>query len=115
MRIALDELGGEYVHQSDLRRLPLDYLKVDRGALAGSEDEEYRSWLLEGIVMAGQDLSLPVIATGVESHEELTKLQSLGCAMAQGFYLGRPAAAADAESLFQSKLPAAPATAPPQG
>ena len=111
VRIALDDLDGEYVHHSELHKMPLDFLKVNRSALAAG-DEDYRTWLLEGIVRIGQDLSLPVIATGVASYEQLTTLKELGCAMAQGFFLGRPAAADELEELFESRLPTQPASAP---
>ena len=41
VRVAIDDFGGSgYAYHSDLRRLPLDFLKVDRSSLAASEDEE---------------------------------------------------------------------------
>jgi EAL domain-containing protein (putative c-di-GMP-specific phosphodiesterase class I) len=70
--IAIDDFGGSgYAYQSDLRLLPLDFLKVDRSSLASSEDEDYRTWLLEAILIVGRDLSLTVIATGIDSVEQL--------------------------------------------
>ena len=47
VRIALDDFGSAYAAHADLQQLPLDYLKVDRGSLAASDTEDYRSWLLE--------------------------------------------------------------------
>ena len=47
--------------------MPLDFLKVDRSSLAASDDEDYRSWLLEAILIVGRDLSLTVIAKGIET------------------------------------------------
>jgi EAL domain-containing protein (putative c-di-GMP-specific phosphodiesterase class I) len=111
VRIAIDDFGSSgYARHSDLRRLPLDFLKVDRSSLAASDDEDYRSWLLEAILIVGRDLSLPVIATGVETYEQMTTLQAMGCPMAQGFFIGRPTPADAVESLFDSDLPTAPAT-----
>ena len=71
--------------------MPLDFLKVDRSSLAASEDEDYRSWLLEAILIVGRELSLTVIAKGIETHEQLTLLQAMGCTMAQGHFMGKPA------------------------
>ncbi len=55
--------------------MPIDFLKVDRSSLAASEDEDYRSWLLEAILVFGRDLALTVIAKGVESQEQLSALK----------------------------------------
>ena len=51
VRIAIEDFGSAYAHHSDLRRLPLDFLNVDRGSLASSDDEDYRSWLLQAILV----------------------------------------------------------------
>jgi diguanylate cyclase (GGDEF)-like protein len=109
--IAIDDFGGSgYAHHSDLRRLPLDCLRVDSGSLAASEDEAYRSWLLESILLVGRDLSLTVIATGIETAEQMASLQALGCTMAQGFLLGKPTPVDAVEGLFVAGFPAAHAT-----
>jgi predicted signal transduction protein with EAL and GGDEF domain len=109
--IAIDDFGGSgYAHHSDLRRLPLDCLRVDRGSLAASEDEDYRSWLLESILLVGRDLSLTVIATGIETAEQMASLQAVGCTMAQGFLLGKPTPVDAVEGLFVAGFPAAHAT-----
>ena len=55
--VAIDDFGGSgYAHQADLRQLGLDSLRVDRSSLAASEDESYRTWLLEAIMLVGRDL-----------------------------------------------------------
>jgi diguanylate cyclase (GGDEF)-like protein len=108
--IAIDDFGGSgYAYHSDLRRLPLDFLKVDRSSLAESGDEDYRSWLLEAILIVGRDLSLTVIAMGIETHEQMTDLQAMGCTMAQGFFMGKPTPADAVESLLTADFPTAPA------
>jgi diguanylate cyclase (GGDEF)-like protein len=107
VRIAIDDFGGSgYAYHSDLRRLPLDFLKVDRSSLAASEDEDYRTWLLEAIMIVGRDLSLTVVAKGIESFEQLSALQGMGCAMAQGTLMGKPVPANGIENVLGVKLPA---------
>jgi EAL domain-containing protein (putative c-di-GMP-specific phosphodiesterase class I) len=91
VRIAIDEFGSGYAHHSDLQKMPLDFLKVDRGSLAATDDEDYRTWLLQAILIVGRDLSLPVIATGIDTQEQVATLQAMGCPMAQGPFLGAPA------------------------
>ena len=91
VRIAIDDFGGSgYAYHSDLRRLPLDFLNVDRSSLAAADDEDYRNWLLEAILIVGRDLSLTVIAKGIETFEQMTTLETMGCTMAQGLFMGKP-------------------------
>jgi diguanylate cyclase (GGDEF)-like protein len=104
--IAIDDFGGSgYAHQADLRQLPLDSMRVDRSSLASSEDEDYRSWLLEAILLVGRELSLTVVATGIETHEQMATLQAIGCTMAQGALIGSPAPADAVASLLAVELP----------
>jgi EAL domain-containing protein (putative c-di-GMP-specific phosphodiesterase class I) len=111
VRIAIDDFGGSgYAHQSDLRQLPLDSMRVDRSSLAASEDEDYRSWLLEAIMLVGRELSLTVVATGIETHEQMATLQAIGCTMAQGALMGSPTPVDAVASLFEIDLPAERAT-----
>jgi diguanylate cyclase (GGDEF)-like protein len=113
VRIAIDDFGGSgYAYHSDLRRLPLDFLKVDRSSLAASEDEDYRTWLLEAIMIVGRDLSLTVIAKGIESLEQMSALQTMGCTMAQGALMGKPVPATSIETVLVSRLPIVRADAP---
>ncbi len=100
MRIAIDDFGSGYAYRADLQQMPIDFLKVDRGSLDAGEDEDYRSWLLEAILVFGRDLSLTVIAKGVESQDQVDALQAMGCTMAQGFFLGEPVAAEGVGGLF---------------
>ncbi len=112
VKITVDDFGNAYAYRSDLQRLPLDSLKVDRSSLAASDDEDYRSWLLEAILILGRDLSLAVIAKGVETYDQMAALQSMGCAMAQGFFIGEPIGADAVEGLFATARQSAPVPAP---
>jgi diguanylate cyclase (GGDEF)-like protein len=106
VRIAIDDFGGSgYARHSDLRQMPLDVLKVDRNSLAASEDEDYRSWLLEAILVFGRDLSLTVVATSVETEDQMATLQALGCTMSQGPFTGKPTSVDAVEGLFGAELP----------
>jgi diguanylate cyclase (GGDEF)-like protein len=112
VRIAIDDFGNGYAYRSGLQQMSLDYLKVDRSSLAEADDEDYRSWLLEAILSFGRELSLTVIAKGIETQEQLSTIDAMGCTMAQGFFLSKPIPLDAVESLFDVRLPAAPATAP---
>jgi diguanylate cyclase (GGDEF)-like protein len=109
-RIAIDDFGGGYAYRSDLQKMPLDFLKVDRGSLAASEDEDYRHWLLEAILVFGRDLSLTVVAKGIETAEQVSALQEMGCTLAQGHFFGEPLPSEALERLFAGGVPTVRAT-----
>jgi diguanylate cyclase (GGDEF)-like protein len=106
VRIAIDDFGNGYAHRSDLQKVPIDFLNVDRSALAMSDGEDYRSWLLEAILAFARDLSLTVIAKKIETPEQMSAAQEIGCTMAQGFFMAGPTPADAVESLFEADFPA---------
>jgi diguanylate cyclase (GGDEF)-like protein len=114
VRFAIDDFGNGYAYRSNLEKMPLDYLKVDRSSLAASDDEDYRSWLLEAILHFGRDLSLTVIAKGIETREQLANIQAMGCTMAQGFFLGEPLPFGAVEGLVSADSQTAQAAPPSQ-
>jgi EAL domain-containing protein (putative c-di-GMP-specific phosphodiesterase class I) len=89
--VALDDFGTGYASLSHLQRMPVDVLKIDRTFVAALDDGGHSSDLLEAILGVGRSLSLKVVAEGIERPEQLSALTTMGCEMAQGFYLGRPA------------------------
>jgi diguanylate cyclase (GGDEF)-like protein len=103
VRIAIDDFGNAYARRSDLQRLPLDFLKVDPSELASSDDEDYRNWLLEAILILGRDLSLSVIAKGIETEEQMARLKVMGCRLAQGYFMGEPTPTSAVEGVLSSR------------
>jgi diguanylate cyclase (GGDEF)-like protein/PAS domain S-box-containing protein len=91
-RVGLDDFGTGYSSLSYLRRLPIDFLKVDRQLIADVHSDSQARAIVGAIVTMAQALGLDVIAEGVEDHAQATVLQDLGCEYAQGFLYGRPAA-----------------------
>jgi diguanylate cyclase (GGDEF)-like protein len=112
VRVAINDFGSAYANHSDLQRLPLDFLKVDRSSLAATDDEDYRKWLLEAILVLGRDLSLTVVAKGIETEEQMITLHAMGCALAQGPFMGAAAPAKAIEGLFDAKPAAEPGELP---
>lgn len=103
VRTAIDDFGNAYARRSDLQRLPIDFLKVDPGELAASDDEDYRTWLLEAILSLGRDLSLTVIAKGIETEEQMTRLKVMGCSLAQGYFMGEPTPTSAVEGVLSAR------------
>lgn len=85
--LAVDNFGAGYSSLSELRRFPLDTLKIDRSVVSelhGSPDEMRR--VLSSVVSLGHALGLTVSATGVETAQQLMYLRKMGCDTAQGHY-----------------------------
>jgi diguanylate cyclase (GGDEF)-like protein/PAS domain S-box-containing protein len=100
VQIALDDFGTGYSSLSYLHRFPLDSLKIDRAFISRSmEDDE----IIRTILTLGRNLGLQVVAEGVETAEQVKKLQDLGCKFAQGYYFSDPVTAQAATDLLAAK------------
>ena len=87
---ALDDFGTGYSSLSYLKKLPLNYLKIDKSFvqdLAVSASDEA---IAKTIVGLSRNLGLEVIAEGVETKEQLKRLASFGCNLYQGYYFSKP-------------------------
>jgi len=84
--LALDDFGTGFGSFTYLRDLPLRYLKIDT-SFAGDRP------IVQSIVGVARQFGLQTIAEGVEDEETLELLRAVGADYAQGFLLGRPAAA----------------------
>jgi EAL domain-containing protein (putative c-di-GMP-specific phosphodiesterase class I)/FixJ family two-component response regulator len=94
-RLAIDDFGTGHSSLAQLRDLPFDELKIDRGFVHGaSSDETLRAICTASLRMA-QQLHLSVVAEGVETHADWDLLRELGCDVAQGYFIARPMPAAD--------------------
>ncbi len=100
VKIALDDFGTGYSSLSYLHRFPLDSLKIDRSFVSRiMEDDE----IVRTIITLGRNLGLKVIAEGVETLEQVTKLQDLGCEFGQGYYFSVPVNAQEATDLLAAE------------
>jgi len=90
--IAIDDFGTGYSSLATLRSFPFDKIKLDRSFMNEVEHSEQSKAIVRAILALGKSLSVPVLAEGVETVEQLNVLRMEGCTEAQGFLLGRPAA-----------------------
>ncbi|MDQ1498099.1 MAG: hypothetical protein QOI86_1439 [Actinomycetota bacterium] len=100
VRVALDDFGAGYSSIGYLRQLPLDILKIDRSFVSGEHANRPGDVLLDAIVGLADRLGLDVIPEGIEEHDQLARLQALGCRTGQGFLLSRPMPAAAIDQLL---------------
>jgi diguanylate cyclase (GGDEF)-like protein len=93
VRVAIDDFGTGYASLSQLQRMPVDILKIDRSFVAALNDGGQSRELLRAIFGVGEALSLQVVAEGIEQPVQMATLEEMGCELAQGFLMGRPAPA----------------------
>jgi EAL domain-containing protein (putative c-di-GMP-specific phosphodiesterase class I) len=106
VRFAIDDFGTGYSSLSHLRTLPVDCVKIDRSFIKDLAPQGSGSaTLVRGIIGLAHNLELQVVAEGVETQEQLSLLQSMGCDVNQGFFLHRPMAREAVEKLFGLAAP----------
>ena len=104
IRIAMDDFGTGYSSLAYLRRFPVDSLKIARELIAGpAESDDPEAWAFaRAIVALGRSLGLSTVAEGIETSEQLRVLRGLGCGLGQGYLFGKPAAAAEIQSVLMT-------------
>ncbi|MFC7547546.1 putative bifunctional diguanylate cyclase/phosphodiesterase [Plantactinospora sp. GCM10030261] len=96
VRIALDDFGAGYSSLGQLRRLPLDILKIDHSLVAEPEPGEgpivatgtLPAPMVDVVMRLGHRLGLEVIAEGVTTPAELAAVVAAGCRFGQGRLFG---------------------------
>ncbi len=93
VRLSVDDFGTGYSSLANLRRLPINDLKIDRSFVSPMLEDESDLIIVRSTINLGHDLGLRIIAEGVEDSATLEHLATLGCDLAQGYHLSRPLAA----------------------
>jgi diguanylate cyclase (GGDEF)-like protein/PAS domain S-box-containing protein len=96
VRIAIDDFGTGFSSLGQLRRFPIDVLKVDRSFVQGIEHDPKDAAITANLASLAHALGLVAVAEGIESVGQLEAARELGCDLAQGFLFARPAAPEDA-------------------
>ena len=87
---SLDDFGTGYSCLANLRRLPVDGLKIDQSFIRDMLDDSNDLAIVEGVIGLAQVFQSHVIAEGVETTEHAIMLMRLGCDIVQGFGIARP-------------------------
>lgn len=89
VKIELDDFGTGYSSLSMFQLLPLDIIKFDMSFVKGL-DSPKQERVMAACVNLVHNLGLKTVAEGVETHEQLDKVKSMGLDMVQGYYYSRP-------------------------
>lgn len=93
-RISIDDFGTGHSALAQLKRLPVDELKIDRSFVLNIDDQRDEAVVRTAIELAHQ-FGLTAVAEGVETEACLNRLAQLGCEEAQGFYFSKSLGARD--------------------
>jgi diguanylate cyclase (GGDEF)-like protein len=88
--LSVDDYGTGYSSLANLRRLPIDELKIDRSFVSPMLSDESDLIIVRSTINLGHDLGLTVVAEGVEDEATLHRLEGLGCDLAQGYHFSKP-------------------------
>lgn len=98
LKIAIDDFGTGHSSLYYLKRFPINTLKIDRSFVRDLMIDEGDASIVSTIITMGHNLSLDVVAEGVETDEQLEFLRKNGCAEVQGFYFSKPLPADEFEA-----------------
>lgn len=102
IQVALDDFGTGYSSLSYLKKLDIDYIKIDQSFVRNLSNKSEDLALCEAMIVMAHKLGLKVIAEGVETVEQRTLLADIECDFAQGYLISKPLSGEDFERLLIS-------------
>ena len=104
VQLAIDDFGTGYSALNYLSRYPVDFIKIDKSFINLIAEQDKARALVAVLINMAKVLNVQVVAEGVETAEQFSVLQQLGCDFIQGYYFSRPLAKADLISLVQKPV-----------
>ena len=88
--LSIDDFGTGYSSLRYLEKFPLTEIKIDRSFVSGLPHSAAKRVIVEAVIKLGSELGLRVVGEGVEQQAERDMLASMGCTIAQGYFLTEP-------------------------
>jgi len=107
VRLAIDDFGTGYSSLAQIKRFPIDTLKIDRSFIREIMIDASDRAIPEAIIAMGKTLSLKIVAEGVETGEQQSYLRSRACDEIQGFYFSKPIPPEDFAAMLRRHVPIA--------
>jgi len=103
--LSIDDFGTGYSSLSSLHSFPISTLKIDGSFISRMGGQNENTEIVRTIMSLAENLGMDVVAEGVETLEQVTKLRTFGCKKGQGFFFSRPLPADALESLLNQTEP----------
>ena len=107
VRLAIDDFGTGYSSLAQLKRFPIDTLKIDRSFIRDLPGDVEDKAITQAIIALGRTLGLTIVAEGVETIEQRAFLQAESCHEMQGFHFSKPLTALKFSELMRGHRPQA--------
>lgn len=104
IEVALDDFGTGYSSLAYLKKLDIDYVKIDQMFVKNLTTSEEDRVLCEAMTVMAHKLDIAVIAEGVETLAQLRMLASFNCDYGQGYYISGPVSEEEFEELLIASL-----------
>lgn len=101
--ILIDDFGSGYSSFNMMKEAPVDLLKLDMIFLQGIDKNGRGKTIVKHIVSLSKELSIPVIAEGVETQEQVDFLREIGCDFAQGYFYSKPVPLEEYDRMVQAE------------
>jgi len=103
VRIDIDDFGTGYSALNYLRYFPIHGLKIDRSFINALTTDKNNVAIVKTIIALSHDLSLDVIAEGIETTEQMEAYRDLKGGFAQGFFISRPVDGKTIENILHER------------
>ena len=100
-KIAMDDFGTGVSSLNRLQNVQVDIIKLDKGFLNNTFEEEKGISIIKNILAMSKDLKIITVAEGVETKEQLELLQKMECDIGQGYYFSKPITQSEFESIIK--------------
>lgn len=101
-RLSIDDFGTGHSSLVQLRDIPFDELKIDRGFVHRAWADETVRAMYDASLGLAKQLGMDVVAEGVEDRNDWDFLCKTGCDLAQGYFIAKPMPAADLSDWMES-------------
>ncbi len=101
--LALDDFGTGYSSLSNLKRFPIDMIKIDRSFIRDLPGNQEDRAITDAIIAMGRTLNMKVVAEGVETRGQIEFLRSHACDEFQGFFFSKPVPSAAITDLLSAQ------------